>query len=110
MASSIAASAAVSAVASAASRPTKDDISLASWSLNRSFRAGKWKNLDLPRILRETLDINGLLAHARAGLANYKRPKSIEQWPELPKSGANKILRREVRDRIIARDRGSNSQ
>jgi len=51
------------------------------------------------------LDIDALLAHARAGLANYKRPKAIEQWPELPKSGANKILRREVRDRIIARER-----
>lgn len=33
---------------------------MASWSLNRSFRVGKWKNLDLPKILRETLQINGL--------------------------------------------------
>jgi acyl-coenzyme A synthetase/AMP-(fatty) acid ligase len=39
---------------------------------------------------------------ARANLAAYKRPKAIEIWPELPKSGANKILRRVVRDRIIA--------
>lgn len=49
----------VAAAAAAAPSP-KDDISLASWSLVRSFRAGKWKNLDLPRILREELGINGL--------------------------------------------------
>lgn len=45
----------------AAVRPAKDDISLAAWSLNRSFFvAHKWKNLDLPRICREEFDINGL--------------------------------------------------
>jgi sugar phosphate isomerase/epimerase len=48
------------AAAAAAAPVAKDDISLASWSLVRSFRAGKWKNLDLPRILREDLGINGL--------------------------------------------------
>ena len=48
------------ATAAAAAATGKDDISLASWSLVRSFRAGKWKNLDLPRILREELGINGL--------------------------------------------------
>jgi acyl-CoA synthetase (AMP-forming)/AMP-acid ligase II len=30
--------------------------------------------------------------------AKYKRPRSIAVWPELPKSPAGKILRREVRD------------
>jgi acyl-CoA synthetase (AMP-forming)/AMP-acid ligase II len=51
---------------------------------------------------RADLDPEALLAHARERLANYKRPKSIEIWPALPKSAANKILRREVRDRCIA--------
>lgn len=47
--------------AAAAPRPAKDDISLAAWSINRSFFvAHKWKNLDLPRICREEFDINGL--------------------------------------------------
>lgn len=53
------------------------------------------------------LDIDALLGHAREKLANYKCPKSIEQWPELPKSGAGKILRREIRDRIVARGDGN---
>ena len=45
----------------AAPRPTADDISLAAWSLNRSFfQAHRWKNLDLPRIAREQFNINGL--------------------------------------------------
>ena len=29
--------------------------------------------------------------------------KAVEIWPELPKSAANKILRREIRARIVAR-------
>jgi acyl-CoA synthetase (AMP-forming)/AMP-acid ligase II len=51
---------------------------------------------------RADLDPEALMAHARERLANYKRPKSLEVWPALPKSAANKILRREVRDRCIA--------
>ena len=43
------------------------------------------------------------MAHARERLASYKRPKGVEIWPELPKVSANKILRRAVRDRVIAR-------
>ena len=54
---------------------------------------------------RAGLDTVAMLAHASARLANYKRPKAIEIWPELPKSAANKILRREVRERIMARTR-----
>lgn len=53
--------AASAATAAAIAAPAaKDDISLASWSLVRSFRVGRWKNLDLPRILREDFQINGL--------------------------------------------------
>jgi acyl-CoA synthetase (AMP-forming)/AMP-acid ligase II len=44
-----------------------------------------------------------VLAFAGERLANYKRPKSIEVWPELPKSPANKILRRTIRERVLAR-------
>lgn len=54
---------------------------------------------------REGLDGEALLAHARSRLAGFKAPKSIEVWPELPKSAANKILRRTVRDRIVARNK-----
>jgi len=51
---------------------------------------------------RPDLQPEALLAHVRERLANYKRPKSIEVWPSLPKSAANKILRREVRERCLA--------
>lgn len=44
-----------------------------------------------------------VMAHAKGHLANYKRPKDIEVWPELPKSAANKILRRSVREQILQR-------
>jgi len=38
----------------------KDDISLAQWALVDEIRAGKWKNLDFPKIAREVFDLNGI--------------------------------------------------
>jgi sugar phosphate isomerase/epimerase len=38
----------------------KDDISLAQWALVEEIRAGKWKNLDFPRIAREDYGLNGI--------------------------------------------------
>ncbi len=53
--------AAAAAVASGAERPVRNDISLAAWSINRSFFvAGRWKNLDLPRRCREEFGITGI--------------------------------------------------
>jgi acyl-CoA synthetase (AMP-forming)/AMP-acid ligase II len=49
------------------------------------------------------LDPAKVLAHAKARLAGHKCPKGLDVWAELPKSGANKILRRNVRDTLIAR-------
>jgi len=44
-----------------------------------------------------------VIAHCRRELAAYKVPRSIEFVPELPKSSMMKILRRELREREIAR-------
>ncbi|HKY49658.1 MAG TPA: AMP-binding protein [Candidatus Limnocylindria bacterium] len=52
---------------------------------------------------RPGVDGEAVLASARAQLASFKCPKTIEIWPDLPKSSANKILRRVIRDRIVAR-------
>jgi len=42
-----------------------------------------------------------LREHCRSKLANYKVPKRVEIIPgELPKSGTNKILKRELRERF----------
>ena len=41
-------------------RPTKDAISLATWSINRSFTAGVWDLLDVARICREDFNIDGI--------------------------------------------------
>lgn len=51
---------------------------------------------------RPGLDVKALQAFASERLASYKRPKAIEIWPDLPKSSANKIMRRTVRDQVIA--------
>jgi acyl-CoA synthetase (AMP-forming)/AMP-acid ligase II len=49
------------------------------------------------------IDPDALLAAARARLAGYKAPRSVEVWDALPKSAANKILRREVKARVLER-------
>jgi acyl-CoA synthetase (AMP-forming)/AMP-acid ligase II len=54
---------------------------------------------------RSTLTTDAVMAHARDRLASYKRPKGLEIWSELPKTSANKILRRAVRDQVIARQK-----
>ncbi len=56
---------------------------------------------------RDDLDPEAVKAWAREHLAGYKRPKSVEVWPELPKSAANKILRRRIREIITERDSGN---
>jgi acyl-CoA synthetase (AMP-forming)/AMP-acid ligase II len=51
---------------------------------------------------RADLDPERIREEVRGRIAGHKAPKSIEVWPELPKSAAGKILRREVRDRVRA--------
>jgi acyl-CoA synthetase (AMP-forming)/AMP-acid ligase II len=41
-----------------------------------------------------------LAAACRAVLAGYKVPKSIEFWPEIPRSPVGKVLKRVIRDRF----------
>ena len=49
----------------------------------------------------DQFDIEQLKLHAKENLANYKRPKTISIWDELPKSAANKILRRKVKETLM---------
>ena len=46
------------------------------------------------------LDSDAIMDFARERLSGVKAPKQILVWPELPKSGAGKILRRSVRDTL----------
>jgi len=41
-------------------KASKDDISLAQWSLVDEVRDGKWKTLDFPRIARHDFGLNGI--------------------------------------------------
>jgi L-ribulose-5-phosphate 3-epimerase len=55
------ASAALAGAAASAAPAGRDRISLAAWSINRSFFVNRrWTNLDLPRICREQLGIGAL--------------------------------------------------
>ncbi len=40
-----------------------------------------------------------IIAFCAEHLAGYKKPKSVEFWPDLPKSPAGKILKKELRER-----------
>ena len=55
-------------------RPTENKISLATWSLVRSFRAGVWKLTDIHRICREDFGVDGVeyvTAFFEAPVAGY---------------------------------------
>ena len=52
------------------------------------------------------IDDAGVIAHARANLANYKIPRSVTFVDDLPKTGSGKVLKRELRTPFWAgRDR-----
>lgn len=49
-----------------------------------------------------TLDSEGLREHCRAHLAAYKVPRRVVEVEELPRSLIGKVLRRQVRDSLVA--------
>ncbi|MEM1133553.1 MAG: AMP-binding protein [Pseudomonadota bacterium] len=61
----------------------------------------KWGDRVHAVVSGQNIDTAALLAHARSALAGYKAPKSVNVWTALPKSPANKILRREVKRRVL---------
>lgn len=48
------------------------------------------------------VDCEALRLHCRERLGGVKAPKSVEIWPDLPRSAVGKLLRREVRDQYWA--------
>ncbi len=50
------------------------------------------------------VDVDALMARCREQLADYKRPREIRVWPELPLGPAGKVVRRLVRDLWLQRD------
>lgn len=48
-----------------------------------------------------TITEEELLSFMREGLTNYKVPKAVEFFDELPKSGAGKILKRVIREQYL---------
>ena len=56
-------------------------------------------------VTRDTTTPDELIEYCTGRLAGFKRPRTVEIWPELPKSPVGKSLRRAVRDRLIATNR-----
>ena len=54
-------------------------------------------------VLRTPADPEQIRDFCAGRLAGFKRPKAVEIWPDLPTSPVGKSLRREVRDRMLAR-------
>ncbi|AII11410.1 AMP-binding protein [Rhodococcus opacus] len=53
-------------------------------------------------VTRTTADPDEILEFCSDRLAGFKRPRSLEIWPNIPTSPVGKSLRREVRDRMVA--------
>ena len=45
---------------------------------------------------------DAVLAHCRDGLTNYKVPKRIKFVDDIPKSPVGKVLRRELREKVVS--------
>jgi acyl-CoA synthetase (AMP-forming)/AMP-acid ligase II len=43
-----------------------------------------------------------VVAHCKAKLGSLKAPRSVEFWPELPKSPVGKVLKRDIRKKFWA--------
>jgi long-chain acyl-CoA synthetase len=54
----------------------------------------------------QTVDIERLHTLCKENLADYKRPRVIEVWPELPLGPAGKVVRRVVRQNWLQRSAG----
>jgi acyl-CoA synthetase (AMP-forming)/AMP-acid ligase II len=52
-------------------------------------------------------DANELVAHCRRHIASFKKPTRIAFLDSLPKNAYGKVLRRELRDRLISDEHGS---
>ncbi|SVB97913.1 uncharacterized protein METZ01_LOCUS250767, partial [marine metagenome] len=50
----------------------------------------------------DTVTEDAVIAHCRDGLTNYKVPKRIEFVDEIPKSPVGKVLRRELREKVVS--------
>ena len=65
----------------------------------------KWGEIGAAVVVRragfETLDEAALLAHLDGRSARYRWPHRWHFWDELPKSGYGKILKREIKDRLV---------
>ena len=63
------------------------------------FRPGQWEAVHAVVVPRTPVTADQLIRHCRAAIAGYKVPKDIELRGEpLPKSGAGKLLKREMRE------------
>ena len=61
---------------------------------------GKWGESGVAvLVLRPgaTVTETALIAHVEGRLARYKHPASFVFWPELPKSGYGKVVKRDVK-------------
>jgi acyl-CoA synthetase (AMP-forming)/AMP-acid ligase II len=65
----------------------------------------KWGEIGVAVVVRrtgfETVDEHALLAHLDGRSARYRWPQRWHFWAELPKSGYGKILKREIKERLI---------
>jgi acyl-CoA synthetase (AMP-forming)/AMP-acid ligase II len=46
-------------------------------------------------------EVAEILAFVKAGLGSVKTPKSLEIWPDLPRSKVGKVLKKEVRETLM---------
>lgn len=49
----------------------------------------------------QTLDLEAVKTFVKARLGSVKAPKQVELWPDLPRSKVAKVLKKEIRARLL---------
>src|SRR5271167_3385488 len=53
-----------------------------------------------------SLSAEEIIAFVKAGIGSVKAPKQVDIWPDLPRSKVGKVLKKEIRAKILSRDEG----
>jgi L-ribulose-5-phosphate 3-epimerase len=100
----------LSNTATAYPRPTVNKISLATWSINRSFRMGGWKMDDLPRIVREDFGLDGI-EHVNQ-FFDVPHSTNLTRWNKLASDHGveNVLIMIDHEGSLVAKDKNERKQ
>ena len=57
--------------------------------------------------MRQSLTAEELITFLKGRIGSVKAPKQVDIWPDLPRSKVGKVLKKEIRAKILAGEKGA---